>query len=265
MTPRWRWSPAGAPRPGAHPVFDAHRGGRRRRKGRDRRRRRAVRGAGADRRTSPWRRAICATCCAPAARPRRRPSPSPGSPRSRGRSRLALCRRRLAADRRSALAVAGGRRAAGRRLRHRRRAARRSTRWPRRLRGLHLDLHQPLEQSVRGGTQTDGPLFARIEPEIRALRAAIVAAVERHIAQLPPPRGRPPEPLRPKRAPVRFAGSWSVRLAGAGFHANHIHPAGWISSAFYVALPAMDRGPRGLAEARRAAGRTGPRPRALPP
>ena len=112
------------------------------------------------------------------------------------------------------------------------------------LRGLHLDLHQPLEQSVRGGTQTDGPLFSRIEPEIRALRAAIVAAVERHIAQLPPPEPGHPS-LIAKRAPVRFSGSWSVRLTGAGFHSNHIHPAGWLSSAFYVALPAMGGGHEG--------------------
>lgn len=105
-----------------------------------------------------------------------------------------------------------------------------------RLRGLHRDVGQPLDQSVRGGTQTDGPLFSRIEPEIRALRAAIVATVERHIAQLPPPqRGHPT--LIAKRAPLRFAGSWSVRLPGAGFHSNHVHTAGWISSAFYVALP----------------------------
>jgi len=104
------------------------------------------------------------------------------------------------------------------------------------LRGLHQSLEQPLEQSVRGGTQTDGPLFSRIEPEIRALRAAIVAAVERHIAQLPPPDPDHPT-LIAKRAPVSFSGSWSVRLPGAGFHANHIHPAGWISSAFYVTLP----------------------------
>jgi hypothetical protein len=36
---------------------------------------------------------------------------------------------------------------------------------------------------------------------------------------------------------VRFAGSWSVRLATAGRHTNHIHPQGWLSSALYVALP----------------------------
>lgn len=112
-----------------------------------------------------------------------------------------------------------------------------------RLRALHLATGQPFDQSVRGGTQTDGPLFSRIEPEIRALRAAIVAAVERHIAQLPDK----PHPTSLERAgPVRFAGSWSVRLPGAGFHANHIHPAGWLSSAFYVALPeAMGAGDEG--------------------
>ena len=28
-----------------------------------------------------------------------------------------------------------------------------------------------------------------------------------------------------------------MRLKGRGFHANHVHPAGWISSALYVVLP----------------------------
>ncbi|WP_395614148.1 putative 2OG-Fe(II) oxygenase [Allosphingosinicella sp.] len=105
-----------------------------------------------------------------------------------------------------------------------------------RLRGLHLSLHQPLEQSLRGGTQTDGPLFSRIEPEIRALRALVVETVERHVAQLPSPVPGHPT-LIAARGPVRFAGSWSVRLSNAGFHVNHVHPAGWISSAFYVGLP----------------------------
>jgi len=34
-----------------------------------------------------------------------------------------------------------------------------------------------------------------------------------------------------------FAGSWSSRLQTQGFHANHIHPQGWISSCYYVAVP----------------------------
>lgn len=105
-----------------------------------------------------------------------------------------------------------------------------------RLRSLHLSSHHPLEQSLRGGTQTDGPLFSRIEPEIKALRQAVAEAVERHVAQLPPPR--PGHPLLlAKRSPIAFSGSWSVRLTDAGFHVNHVHPAGWLSSAFYAALP----------------------------
>lgn len=105
-----------------------------------------------------------------------------------------------------------------------------------RLRALHLSTHQPLEQSLRGGTQTDGPLFSRVEPEIRALRKLIVETVEAHVARLPPTAPDHPTLLR-RRAPIRFSGSWSVRLTDSGFHVNHVHPAGWISSAFYVALP----------------------------
>lgn len=114
-----------------------------------------------------------------------------------------------------------------------------------RLRGLHRTTHQPLEQSVRGGTQTQGNLLQRIEPEFRALRAAIVAAVERHIAQLPPPDLDHPTLGVPRGGRVRFAGAWSVRLTGGGHHANHIHPAGWFSSAFYVALPPESAEPAG--------------------
>lgn len=115
-----------------------------------------------------------------------------------------------------------------------------------RLRGLHLSLHHPLDQSLRGGTQTDGPLFSRIEPEIRALREAVVEAVEAYVAQLPPVQAGHPL-LLAKREPIRFAGSWSVRLTGEGFHVNHVHPAGWISSAFYVALPEAAMGGPGHA------------------
>ena len=109
------------------------------------------------------------------------------------------------------------------------------------LRGLHLDLQRPLEQSVRGGTQTDGPLLARIEPEIRQLRAALVRTVERHVAQLPAASPHHPT-LIARRGPIRFSGSWSIRLTGEGFHVNHVHPAGWFSSAFYVTLPEQAMG-----------------------
>lgn len=101
---------------------------------------------------------------------------------------------------------------------------------------LHLSLAAPLDQSVRGGTQTDGNLLLRDEPPIQALRAILLKAVQRHVAALPPARPQHPT-LIDRRDPLRIAGSWSVRLTDAGFHADHVHPQGWLSSALYLRLP----------------------------
>lgn len=105
-----------------------------------------------------------------------------------------------------------------------------------RLRALHWAHVEPVDQSLRGGTQTQGDLLTRLDPEIRQLRQAIVATVERHVASLPPPVPQHPT-LIEQRSPILFTGSWSVRLTGGGRHVDHVHPAGWISSALYVALP----------------------------
>ncbi|MEG3149025.1 putative 2OG-Fe(II) oxygenase [Sphingomonas sp. ZT3P38] len=110
------------------------------------------------------------------------------------------------------------------------------------LRSLHVAKGEYLDQSVRGGTQTDGPLFSRIDPAIRAVRAAMTRAVERYIRQLPPTDSSHPLLAHRRDRRVRFAGSWSVRLGDAGHHANHVHPQGWISSALYVALPPRQPG-----------------------
>lgn len=104
-----------------------------------------------------------------------------------------------------------------------------------RLRALHERSGQPLEQSVRGGTQTDGPLLSRIDPAIAALRRQLIDAVRAHAAQLPV--GVPGHRTVGDTRPVRFAGSWSIRLAGQGFHTPHVHPEGQFSSAFYVEVP----------------------------
>jgi hypothetical protein len=104
------------------------------------------------------------------------------------------------------------------------------------LRKLHTTTGQPLEQSLRGGTQTDGHLFQRIEPDIVQLREAIRSTVAEHVAQFPPHAAAHPL-LSPPRDAIRFAGSWSVRLHTKGYHANHVHPVGWISSALYIVLP----------------------------
>jgi uncharacterized protein (TIGR02466 family) len=105
------------------------------------------------------------------------------------------------------------------------------------LRKLHAGKGEFLDQSVRGGSQTDGPLFTRVEPEIRALRSAIVAAVQSHVRNLPAPDPAHPLLGKPRNRRIRFSGSWSILLRSEGFHANHVHPEGWISSALYIHLP----------------------------
>ena len=104
------------------------------------------------------------------------------------------------------------------------------------LRSLHFMKSQPIEQSLRGGTQTMGHLFHRPEPELIALRRGISEAVSEYIGALPPIDDTHPL-LRVPRRPPRFSGAWSVRLTGRGFHAAHYHDQGWLSSALYIALP----------------------------
>ena len=110
------------------------------------------------------------------------------------------------------------------------------------LRPLHVAKSQHLDQSVRGGTQTEVPLFSSVDPVIRHLRSAVVEAVENYIAQLPAEDARHPLLRERRDRRVRFSGSWSVRLGSGGRHSNHIHPQGWISSALYIALPQRKEG-----------------------
>ena len=107
------------------------------------------------------------------------------------------------------------------------------------LRRLHRMKAPYPEQSVRGGTQTDRQLFFHPDPAIRLARDKVLAAVAAFADTLPNEAGHPL--LGRGSGPLRLAGSWSVRLAGAGFHASHTHVRGWISSACYVSLPEPDQ------------------------
>lgn len=112
------------------------------------------------------------------------------------------------------------------------------------LGALHRGQQHPLEQTLRGGTQTADDLFSRDIPEVVAVRMMIEEALRRHIAALPHDPAHPF--LNRKAAEFAFSGSWSVRLHDGGHHSNHIHPAGWISAVYYVALPdAVTNGEQG--------------------
>jgi tetratricopeptide (TPR) repeat protein len=100
---------------------------------------------------------------------------------------------------------------------------------------LHMTTMAPADQTLRGGTQTRGSLFANPDPVVQALQASVISTVERVVAGLPRDAGHPF--LGRNTGRVAIAGSWSVRLRAQGFHVSHMHPEGWMSSAFYVSVP----------------------------
>jgi tetratricopeptide (TPR) repeat protein len=104
----------------------------------------------------------------------------------------------------------------------------------RELARLHRGVRHPLEQSLRGGSQTERHL-PRDVPVIAKFFEMLDAPIRDYIAAL---RGDGTHPLDGRRrADYRIAGSWSVQLQPGGFHLDHVHPLGWLSSAYYVSLP----------------------------
>lgn len=104
------------------------------------------------------------------------------------------------------------------------------------LTALHRHSAMPIGQSVKRGSQTKGALFARAEPELARLEAALHEAMAEYRAGLPPADPRHPL-LAHRDDPWTIVGSWSIRLDGQGHHAAHIHPRGLLSSASYWLVP----------------------------
>jgi len=102
------------------------------------------------------------------------------------------------------------------------------------LRKLHRYTTHPFGQSVRQGSQATLRLDGTHEPAIERLLGLLRDAVARRVGEV---RGEGLFQGRNTGA-AEMSGAWSIRLLGAsGHHADHIHPRGWISSAFYVSVP----------------------------
>lgn len=114
------------------------------------------------------------------------------------------------------------------------------------LTALHADRHAPVDQTLRGGTQTVGDIFEQRHPLVDALKARIAEAIDDYVAALPEDASHPF--LQRRSSGWRFTDSWSSRLSRQGFHTDHVHPHGWVSSACYVQVPP------GVADATRRAG-----------
>jgi Flp pilus assembly protein TadD len=100
---------------------------------------------------------------------------------------------------------------------------------------LHTRKAAPMDQSLNRGTKTPGSLFARKSRLLCLLEDSLRHAIAGYIAGLPQDAGHPF--LARRSGAFDFSGSWSCCLNSSGFHTNHIHPKGWISSAYYVDLP----------------------------
>ncbi|MFM7067812.1 MAG: putative 2OG-Fe(II) oxygenase [Gammaproteobacteria bacterium] len=106
-----------------------------------------------------------------------------------------------------------------------------------RLRERHTLSTHPLVNSVRGGTQVEIHPGAEQDPVLRAFLEAIRQPIDDYIATMPEDSAHPL--FRRRRPGHRLSGCWTVRLHGSsGRHVSHIHPQGWISSAYYVTVPA---------------------------
>ena len=100
---------------------------------------------------------------------------------------------------------------------------------------LHPPTREYLAQSLRGGSQTSGRLFGEGHDLIERLQIRIREAVSNYIAALPADASHP---FLSRRSSIfRYSGSWSSRLTDGGYHTNHLHKEGWISSCYYVQLP----------------------------
>jgi Putative 2OG-Fe(II) oxygenase len=104
------------------------------------------------------------------------------------------------------------------------------------LRGLHTAAAPYIEQSVRGGTQTDRSVLLRHEPVLQRIKARLLELIRDFVDGLPPPDPQHPL-LSAPRGELLIEGSWSVRLSRQGYNVPHTHAMGWLSTAFYVGLP----------------------------
>jgi hypothetical protein len=99
----------------------------------------------------------------------------------------------------------------------------------------HRFATHPLDQSLRNGSQTARSLLTERDAAIQALLSAFAAPIANYRAAIGDAADHPLSARN--RGEVQFAGCWSVELRREGFHVNHIHPQGWLSSAYYVSVP----------------------------
>ena len=93
----------------------------------------------------------------------------------------------------------------------------------------------PLDQSLRHGSQTTRNLVTDSQPAIRSILRAFEEPIRSYVSEL---GHDPAHPLSARnQGAANIAAGWSVQLHQGGFHVNHYHSQGWLSSAYYVSVP----------------------------
>lgn len=102
----------------------------------------------------------------------------------------------------------------------------------------HRNPYHPMDQTMRGGTQTPNNLFQNPTGLVRVLKEQITRAVERFIDDLEPDPEHPF--LRFINRDFVFTGVWSTILKESGFDCSHLHNEGWMSGTYYAKVPDFD-------------------------
>lgn len=98
------------------------------------------------------------------------------------------------------------------------------------LEARHCYRAEPFFQSVRHGSQISS-LTSFADPALRAFGDAIAGGAQRFAQRLGHAAG--PAAVAPGTR-AALVSSWSVLLPPDGFHTDHVHPEGWISSACHL-------------------------------
>jgi uncharacterized protein (TIGR02466 family) len=98
--------------------------------------------------------------------------------------------------------------------------------------------HPPMDQTMRGGTQTPNNLFQNPTGLIRVLKEQISKAIHKFMDDLDPDPGHPF--LRFVNRDFVFTGVWSTIIQESGYDRSHIHNEGWMSGTYYAKTPDFD-------------------------
>lgn len=101
------------------------------------------------------------------------------------------------------------------------------------LKRLHPYTNHPFGQSVRHGSQLPNILSLN-NPVINTFKTVLQQAINKHVQNMAV--GSHPL-LERKTNAWKIDGIWSVWLQPGGYHEDHVHPNGWLSTACYIELP----------------------------